>query len=225
MIKQRLAKLEAAVVERNPLLAQRLRPPLSDSQIRTVLKRAKIEGSTEPAVALYSWKNGTVFDEVLRLSKTGFFPGEHYQFIDLEKAIEHMRGYRECVCNCFPKLAGLGRRYLPLFWNGATNWMGLDLDSSENRVVLIRFFIKEASYKDGHYEAEIYEKDPPHEAYGSFGEFLEDAIQANVNNEQLACFRQTSESASNSGLVQSELSGDAIAKKAGANQHEEDSCN
>jgi hypothetical protein len=203
MIKYRLDALEAAIAGRNPLLADRLKAPLSESDVKMILQKAKIVGAVDSVIALYSWKNGTVFDEILMASKTGFFPGGIYQFIDLKKAIEHMRGYRECVCSCFPKLANFGGRYLPVFWNGATNWIALDLESSVSRVVLIRFFIREASFKDGHYEEEIREEDPPREAYNSFSEFVDDAIQANAKNKQLACFRLAPGFVSKSAPVQS----------------------
>ena len=200
MAKYRLDELECAVLKRNPLLTSSLKSPLSDSDVKMMLKRAKVVGAIDPVVALYTWRNGTTFDQTLMVSKTGFFPEADYQFIDLVKAIEHMRAYRECVCSCFPKLANLGRRYFPIFWNGATNWLGLDLGSSAGRVVLIRYFIKEASFKDGQYEAEVHETNRPREAYSSFVEFVDDAIRANENNEQLACFRPVTESVSKSGL-------------------------
>ena len=175
MTKYRLDELGRAVFKRNPLLAAKLKPPLSGPEVKMMLKRAEVVGSIDPLIALYTWRNGTIFDQSLMESKTGFFPGAIYQFIDLEKAIEHMRAYRDCVCSCFPKLANLGGRYFPIFWDGATNWVGLDLESSESGVVLIRYFIKEALFKDGQYEPEIHEEDPPREVYSSFIEFLADA--------------------------------------------------
>jgi hypothetical protein len=189
MINYRLDELERSVRKRNPLLADRLNSPLSNSDVKMMLRRSKVVGAMDPVLALYTWKNGTIFDQALMVSKTGIFPGTVYQFIDIKKAIEHMKAYRECVCSCFPKLANLGRRYFPVFWNGATNWIGLDLDSGEGRVVLIRYFTKDALFKDGRYEAGIHEKEPPRQAYDSFQEFIADAIHANENDEPLTCMR------------------------------------
>lgn len=154
-----------------------------------MLKRARITGAIQIITELYTWRNGTVFDEPLRLSKSGFFPGAIYQFIDLERAIGHMKAYGECVCNCSPELANMSKRFLPVFWDGATNWIGIDLDSTSNRVVMIRYFVREASFTHGHYEPEIHENQPPREAYKSFEEFVADAIRANRENSPLTCFQ------------------------------------
>jgi hypothetical protein len=186
MAQYRLDQLEAAVIARNPLLATRLRPPLSEAEIKTMLEKAKVIGAALPVVALYSWRNGTIFDQPLMSSKTGFFPAGVYQFIDLERAIQHMKSHDECIFASTPSLAG---RYLPVFWNGANNWVALDLRSSKSSVALIRFFVREASLKDGRYEPEIPETGPPREAYRSFEEFIADAIRANRENSPLTCFR------------------------------------
>ena len=189
MPRYRLNELEVALVKRNPLLTQKLRPPLSESDICAILKRAKMVGAIEPIIALYTWHNGTIWDDVLMKSKSGFFPGEVYQFVDLEKAIGHRRSYAECVCSYFPKLANLAERYLPVFWDGSAKWVGLDANSSACPVVMIRYFVREASVVGGRYEPEIREKEPPREAYRSFEDFIADAIRANRESSPLACFK------------------------------------
>lgn len=181
-------ELETALFERNPLLEQRLGPPLSESGIKAVLKNAGLGAEAPPIVALYSWRNGTVLDQALMTSKTGFFPGEIYQLIKLDKAILHMDGHNETLFTSSPELAG---RFLPVFWNGATNWLAVDLKKPESYpVVIVRFYKREASIKDGHYEPEIREKIPPPEVYFSFEDFVADVIRANRDNSPLTCFKQ-----------------------------------
>ena len=180
-----MIELEAAVFERNLLLAERLRPGLSEKQIVTMLNRANIKGAIEPIIGLYSWRNGTVFDQQLMSSKSGFFPHEVYQFIELKRAIADMNAYADCMCKCFPKIADLVGRYFPVFWNGATNWMALDLKpSNNNRVVIMRYFTEEPSL-----QGYKHEENPPREAYKSFQEFISDVILANKNNVPLRCFQ------------------------------------
>ena len=112
MTQYQLTELEAAVVGRNPLLATRLIPGLSQHEIGAKLRTARLTGNLQIVSALYSWRNGTVFDQPLMVSKTGFFPGEVYQYIDLDRAIRHMESHKRCIFTSSPELAG---RYLPVF--------------------------------------------------------------------------------------------------------------
>ncbi len=183
-----LLELEAALFRRNPLLEERLRPPLEDESINTLLKKAGVSGPTAQIRALYSWRNGTVFDEILMRSKTGFFPEATYQFIGLDQAINHMKAYDACVCTCVPELTSLASTYFPVFWNGATKWMAFDLRSRERgSVVVMKYFAREASLAAGHYTPAILETTPPRQVYSSFADFVEDAIRANKHNVPLQC--------------------------------------
>jgi hypothetical protein len=82
--------------------------------------------------------------------------------------------------------------------------MALDLESNEGRVVQIRLSVKRASLQYGRYEPQVLETEPPGEAYSSFGEFVADSIQANKNNEPMACFRLGTKPVVKSTLLQSE---------------------
>jgi hypothetical protein len=183
-------ELEAAAVNRNPLLADRLRPGLLQKDIHTALERAKVKGAAKVVTELYSWKNGTLWDQQLALSKTGLFPGASYNLSDLKRAIVDT-GSLKVYWKEFPKLRPLARRYFPAFWDGADSHLALDLESNESAVVLVRLFVKDASLIDGHYEPEIRETEPPRQVYSSFGEFIADVIRANRDNTPLRCLQTT----------------------------------
>jgi hypothetical protein len=134
-----------------------------------------------------------------------------YNLTDLSRAIVDMIAFKD-YWQDFPKLCTLTERYFPAFWDGDTSWIALDLESSEGRVVLIRLSVKRASLQDGHYEPQVREKEPPREAYSSFGDFVADAIRANENNEQLACFRSDNEPIFQPTLIHPELPRQAIAE-------------
>jgi hypothetical protein len=187
-----LKQLEAVAVVRNPLLENRLQPGLSEQEISVLLKLADIKGAIQSIIQLYCWKNGTLRDSVLAVSKTGLFPCSTYNLSELKRAIADMKALKDYWID-FPKLSPLVRRYFPAFWDGDSSWIALDLESSDGRVVLIRLSVKKASLQDGRYEPQIREINPPREAYTFFVDFVADAIRANVNNEELACFRMDKE--------------------------------
>src|SRR5688572_26788569 len=89
--------LESALSARNPLLTQRLRPPLSVPGIQAMLTNAGLGGNLQPVIALYSWHNGTTLDQTLMNSNSGFFPGEIYQMSSLDKALLHLEGHKETI--------------------------------------------------------------------------------------------------------------------------------
>ena len=82
-----LVQLETVITRKNPILARKLRPGLSEKEIMQRLDRAKIDGAIKPIIELYLWKNGTVFDRALKDSQVGMFPGGHYYFIEIKRAI------------------------------------------------------------------------------------------------------------------------------------------
>ncbi len=169
----RFRELESAVLARNPLLTDKLQPGLSRNRIQRILKRAGVEGEIGPLIELYSWRNGTILDRDLASSKTGFFPDDIYQFLDLEMAMLHFGSWREAA-NYHPNLRDGVGRYVPMFWDGATGWLAMDTNASaHNRLVFVEFE----------------DPEPYREVYSSFDEFLADAIRANIENERLSCFQ------------------------------------
>lgn len=169
----RFQEVESAVLARNPVLARKLQPGLAESRMQRNLKRAGVEGDVESLIQLYSWRNGTILDRNLASSQTGFFPGDIYQFLDLEMALGHLGHIREAAKQ-HPKLAKEVGRYVPMFWNGATGWLAMDVKASRhNRIVIV----------------ECEDPQPYREAYGSFDGFIADAIRANVENDRLLCFQ------------------------------------
>lgn len=177
-----LQKLEQAIKTGNLFLAERLKPGLPESEIRAALNRAKITGAVQPVVDLYSWKNGTILDGETALEKTGFFPGQIYQFVDLETAVQNWKTMNDAAGQLSEMLQGteaesmfdLAGQYFPVFWDGATGSLAIDLKpSNKNRVVMIEFESTE----------------PICEGYGSFNEFIADVIRAQTEGGTLACFQ------------------------------------
>src|SRR5437867_10627385 len=131
-------ELEAAVFGRNPLLAEKLQPPLSDSFIHQRLQQAGVQGALDPIMQLYSWKNGTVMDTETALSETSFFPGLTYQLLDLETALQHLEELNQAAAY-HPTLSKMAGRYVPLFWDGSTGYLVLDTTPSDhNRVMMFQ---------------------------------------------------------------------------------------
>jgi hypothetical protein len=74
-----------------------------------------------------------------------------------------------------PELKEGARRYLPLFWDGNTAYLTLDIDPESNGRVV--FFENESDR-------------PFREAYATFDVFLIDAVRANEADEPLCCFEE-----------------------------------
>ena len=166
MITDLLGTFEQLVVARNPLLAKKLKPGLSEEQIRRLLRRHRVDGDLAQVVALYRWKNGTKLDPEIVASKVGFFPGKAYYFLDLEMALGHL-DHTKVAARKRPQLAD-GAFYFPLFWDGSTGWIATDIRPSHHNAVIA-----------AEHRAEV----PFREAYASLYEFLEDAIRALTTNE------------------------------------------
>lgn len=174
MIESLLETFEDALRERNQVLAKRLRTGLPPDRIRRLLNRAKINGSTDPLLFVYAWKNGTDIDETLTESQASPFPKSIYMFMELEMMIVHFQGLAEGAVY-HPRMVEMVGRYFPIFWDGSTGYLAVDLQKNEkSQVVLIEI------------EWEI----PVRRAYASLEEFLIDAIRANRENEPLSCFGQ-----------------------------------
>jgi len=130
-----LQKFEHAVTTWNPLLVQRLQLGLPEMEIQRLLRRRKVEGNLGPVLTLYGWRNGTNLDAELVASKRGFFPAaKPYYLLDLEMAVGHL-DHARVVGRRRPELQA-GSMYLPLFWDGSTGWITMDLGSDHGRVIL-----------------------------------------------------------------------------------------
>jgi hypothetical protein len=166
-------KLESALRQRNPEVAERLQLGLSESRIRRKLERSKVRGAVEPIVSLFSWKNGVNnYDQAFSREQASLFPKSIYLFTELDMMAADFQGFKECMEH-HPAYAKVVGRYFPLFWDGSNSWLAVDLDpANKSRVVLIHTEFEQMVFK----------------AYDSFNEFLSDAIRANEENDSLSCF-------------------------------------
>lgn len=178
-----LMRLERAIARQNPLLAERLKAGLRESDIRAALHNAKVTGAIEPIIELYSWRNGTALDEQTPMMETSFFPENIYQFMDLETAIGQLKMINKAASQLQEMFEGTKARSMfsditgslfPLFTDGGTGTIAVDLTPGKrNRVVAIEFESTE----------------PVRQAYRSFEEFIKDATRANKDGDSLSCFQ------------------------------------
>lgn len=174
-----LGALDAAISKRHPLLSKQLRPGAPPNVITRRLK--KVTGITEPVFDLYAWHDGT--DPVrtvsgvthnLSFDELGFFPEENFHFITLEMAVAHLTTWAEAAKHR-PELKEGAGRYFPLFWDGSTAYLTVDLKpGNRSRVV---FFENESDA-------------PFRQAYVSFDDFLLDTLHANETDEPLRFFEE-----------------------------------
>lgn len=203
-----IQKLEAAVLRRNPALAQSLQPGLPVETIKKDLKRADITGAIEPILELYSWHNGTILhgeSEAFNAGlKAGFVPPLISSPSDSHKA------EMERVC----KMAGApfdpNFKIYTAFHFLRLKTAIIDMRSYREyarsnpklSIIVGRFFPilwdGSSSYlaididvSSGNRVVLIQKRDeyPLREAYPSFEEFLKDAIRANENDDLLSCLR------------------------------------
>ena len=166
-------KLEAALRQRNPQVAERLQPGLSEKRIRRMLERSGAQGTVEPIVSLFTWRNGVNnYDQALSEEQSSLFPKSIYIFMELDMMSAHFGSFKECMEH-HPAYAKVVGRYFPLFWDGSNSWLGIDLaPANKSRIVLIHTEFEQMVFR----------------AYSSFEEFLTDAIRANEENDSLTCF-------------------------------------
>jgi hypothetical protein len=177
-----LSALGEAISRRNEQFAQKLKPGLAESEIRSALNAKLIPGDYGPLVVLYSWRNGTEFDGQSTLDETSFFPEDLYHFKDLPSAIISWENINKAVVTLKEMMVGTGasRMYsnfstslFPIFDCNGNSILAVDLrPSNKGRVFIIEF------------ESEK----PVQLAYRSFEAFLKDALTANSENSQLNCF-------------------------------------
>lgn len=177
-----LSALGVAISRRNEKFAQKLKPGLAESEIRSALSAKQIPGDYGPLMVLYSWRNGTEFDGQSTLDETSFFPEDLYHFMDLPSAIISWENINKAVVTLKEMMVGTGasRMYsnfstslFPIFDCNGNSILAVDLrPSSKGRVFIIEF------------ESEK----PVQLAYRSFDAFLKDALTANSEDSQLKCF-------------------------------------
>lgn len=171
-IRPLLDRFFVAVAKRNPTLASDLQPGLDPAKIQAALDRMKVTGNTKVLVEFFSWRNGTKRRPDVTLEQNSPFPRSVYGLEDFEMLSAHFKGFEQLVPYS-PSFKGVVNRYFPLFWDNAASWISVDLKpASQSRLVL---FDPECGGK-------------PQILYSTIAEFLEDAIQANLDNEKLRCF-------------------------------------
>ena len=173
-------RLEKTAIARNPILAAKLQPGLSETQVKRVLSRGKVTGEIGPIVALYTWKDGTDLTSNPDIPNfndwkvnRSFFPGKPYFFPCLEWAVTDFDSL-EAIAKNYPKMSEAVGRYFPLFWDGSTECLSVDLKTANNNRVMI---------------IESRSDQPIRQGYSSFSEFIADAIRANEEDKPLRCFQ------------------------------------
>lgn len=144
-----LQQFEKAATSRNAILTIKLQPGLSQGDVERSLRRKSISGDIVPLYDLYTWKDGmnlTLPPVPSRLdpdfyeserAKLSFFAGKPYFFPCLEMAIGHL-GHLEAAARTQPKLEEGVNRYFPLFWNGSSEWLSVDLKPlNHNRIMIV----------------------------------------------------------------------------------------
>jgi len=168
-----LLRLEEALRRRNPQLVARFQPGIPERRIRRVLERAAVGGATEPIITLFSWKNGMNNDcQALSREQASPFPKSIYVFKELDAMLADFMGFEECLTH-HPEYGKVVGRFFPLFWDCSNSWLTLDLEpSGHSRIVLLHTEFEQMAF----------------EMYGSFEEFLSDAILANEEDDKLSGF-------------------------------------
>lgn len=149
-----------------------MRPGLPKDGIRRALQDAGVRGDVEAVVNLFAWHDGSQPDPWASLVEASLFPESIYVFGDLATMIEHFKTFHASFVY-HPKFHKTNGRYFPMFWDNSTGYLAVDLNSSNSRVVLLEPESDELA----------------RDAYGSFEEFLKDAIRANEERDILTCFQ------------------------------------
>ena len=169
-----LKRLEAAILQHNPLLAlEYLKPGLS---VKALDKRFRnVSGNVGPLRMLYAWRDGTEFVNlvpgetfVAGISKVSFFPVDTFLFKDSEQAIAMMDTSSQAAQRHRILKEGVGR-YFPIFTGTGAKFL-FDLSpASGGRII---YFNDEA---EKYYQL----------AYTGLDDFISDVAQANETNSRL----------------------------------------
>jgi hypothetical protein len=174
-----LAKLESAIRARNPAVADSLLPGLPESEIRNILNSVKAAGELTALLLLYMWHNGISSPPLASLSDSAFLPGTGYRFLSLQDAAEQFATLAT-VAHVLIELTGDpthlakdARWFFPVFWDGATGYLAVDLRPSRgNGIVII----------------EVESEKPFRQASETFEDFIAEMLRANEENDTLTCF-------------------------------------
>ena len=165
-----LNKLDCAIAAKNPTLLRYLRPGLMTNAIERRLKG--VSGLTEPLFDLYSWHDGTDFVHlgpgetfVQGMEKITIIPGARFHFVRLELAASYMQVWDEAARKR-PNIKQMVGRYFTLFYDGADEYIMLDLDPSKKGRVI-------------HYTNESHI--PFRKVYETIDELLHDILHATEN--------------------------------------------
>lgn len=177
-----LRRLGQMIAKRNPTLAGRLNPGMSEQNIQEILASANFDGELDPLIRLYSWRNGTNRKKGKAMDNAAFFPEDPYQFIDLESAVERWKSINQAAeqlqsmtadtaaASLFSEFSG---QLFPIFDSFFDSCIAIDLSPGRgSRVVVVEF------------ESET----PVRQVYKSFDEFIRDAIRVNETETHLSCF-------------------------------------
>lgn len=173
LISLSLMVVEGSIKMRNPTLAGRFRRGLAENEIRALLRAFGVNGDVEPLIDVYSWKNGTLIDELSLLQELSVFPNPCYVFPDLETMLKHYRDFK-MASGFHPHRNQLQGQYFPMFWDNATGYLAVDTKPSTSYRVVLLDFDSEELVKP---------------AYPSFETFLDDFYRANASQDRLTCFK------------------------------------
>ncbi len=157
-----LESLEKQIADKSPVVFAKLQSGLTRKQIERRFVKYKVKGNVDSITALYEWRNGMTLDNALRLSGLSFVPQDLFFFSDLDRACIDYISFPEYV-ESNPALAVVTERFFPVFWNGSTEWLGVDLDPSETNGI-----VKIDSQSDS----------PLHQIFPSIERFLDDLVQS-----------------------------------------------
>lgn len=166
-----LNRLADSIQIRNPSLVRCLQPGLLPETIVSLLSSLEIRADFQAMIDMFSWKNGISPCFKGNRTEASPFPESIYVFYELPLMIHHYREFRETFV-FHPLFEDLRGRHFPLFWDGSTGYIALDLFSKSNAIFLLEP------------ESDVLAR----EAYDSLDAFLEDAIRANQENDALKCF-------------------------------------
>jgi len=141
---------------------------LPPAKIRAMLKKANVKGNIEPIIELFSWRNGTFPMQDFTGEKTRIIPHSRISLMRLENMIDHYLCFKEME-EYNPRYKTLGGRFFPLFWDGSSTYILVDLESPDGEILLLET-------QSDHFLRE---------GYCTFADFIRDAIRANQMGEPL----------------------------------------
>jgi hypothetical protein len=201
-----LQKLEAAVLRRNPGMANALNPGVKETKIRKDLNRAGFDGLIDPLVDLYSWHDGCQLHgqtpEAKVTLRDGFAPPiisqptEAY-LAELRRICEMARKPFDPNTRIYTSFHLLPLRTAIVYSKAFKSSPKPQLSSAAGRYFAVLWngsndylaLDTDPSARGRVVSILGKEPQPLRHAYDSFNDFLTDLIAANENNQHLACIR------------------------------------